>query len=222
MPVKPYLPSLVIGTWLLSLGFVLLTLTTPLEFTPLPLGNLPRLGLWGLVFPACQMLWQRTGVLRGLWRTLPWLLWGPLLVLQSGWFLLLLLSFEQRAMLEPTTSMFARPQVWRTKRVLFRRGLQVVAMQQIDPLELYPRSFRTALLTPVFPGLQWATRLTDNQLLDASWQVSDLADVQASPQIGRQLLQLSRDSTLHRLLRPSIQQAWRRHQEAVRYYPPVK
>ena len=220
MSVKPYLPSLVIGTWLLSLGFVVLTLTTPLEFTPLPLSNLPRLGVWGLAFPACRMLWQRTGRLRGLWRTVPWLLWGPLLVVQSGWFLLMMLSFEQwPRLLKPTTSVFARQQVWLTRRVLFRRGLQVVASQRIDPLALYPGSFRTVLLTPVLPGLQWATRLTGNKPLDASWQLSDLPDAQAHPQVGRTVLQLSRDSTLHRLLRSSIQQAWRRHLEAVRYHP---
>ncbi|MDF7815229.1 hypothetical protein [Hymenobacter sp. YC55] len=210
---KSPLASIVIGTWLLSLGLMVLTLTTPLEFTPLPFDNLPRWGVWGLAFPACRLLGVRPGWRRRLWRTVPWLLWAPLLLVQIGWSLSLLLASSQdwSRLLDPTRGVFARPQRWQTKRVLFRRGWQVVALQRHDPQDFHPYAARTAQLTPVLPGLQWATRLTRHQRLDASWQVSDLPDLQANPRtyFSREVVRLSGDSTVLRLLRLRLPQGQR-------------
>ncbi|MGY2134878.1 hypothetical protein ACW9KT_21790 [Hymenobacter sp. HD11105] len=212
----PSLSRVVIGCWLVSLVLIGLTLATPLEFTPLTLGNLPRWGAWGLAFPACHLLGQHATRFRVIWRVLPWLLWGPLVVVQALWLVLALpTATTWSPILEPTLSVFARPQQWQTTRVLFQRSEQVVAMQQLGPQALYPREFRTAIHTPLVPGLQWVTSLNAPQRLDASWQVVDLPTLRTNTYLRRRVLRLSQDSAVHRSLRPWEQAFARRRAKAV-------
>ncbi len=197
---------MIIRLWLLSIGAMGTTLFTPLEFSPLPLENIPRWGFWGLAFPACRMLGVHIGVLPKLWRAVPWVLWAPLLVVQALWMLLSVpetLSGPWSKAFEPMAGLFARQEKWVTIRVLFRRGWQVVAVQQIAPMSFYPRCHRTAMITPLLPGLQWATRLehrkNEDCVLGASWQIVAPQELIVSKRYPFELekaVQLSCDSAL--------------------------
>ena len=203
---------------------MIITLFTPLEFSPLPLDNIPRWGVWGLAFPACRMLSVRTGILPKLWRAVPWVLWTPLLVVQALWIPLSApetLSGPWSKTVEPMAGLFARQEKWATARVLFRRGWQVVAVQQIEPVNFYPRYHRTAIITPLLPGFQWATRLerrTNNDcVLDASWQIVAPQEMTTSKRYPFELEKaalLSCDSALLRTLH--TWQMQRRQQRALK------
>jgi hypothetical protein len=195
-----------LGAWLLSLVLVLLTTVTPLEFTPLWLGNLPRWGLWGLAFPACHRL--RTGSLRlpWLWTGLPWLLWG-LLVVGEGLFAYGIATHTPRRwakLMEPLQWLFANQARWRPGLVLFTHGRQHLTHQ----LLWHPRygvvDIRQVQLLPLLPGLQWAKRLPEPLyaagVLDESWQVADTASAG-----------MSRDTSLPRRIRPWL----RKHPEGL-------
>ena len=193
-----FLLKLLTIIWVISLLMVILTLATPLEFVPLTLGNIPRWVVWGLAFPACHQLWVRTGRLRWFWKSLPWLLWAPLVLVEGmvvwdtfhGSYHT---TFWERA-LQPVELVFANQNRWAMQHTLFRRGALVV----VHELCWHPQEgvvdLRQAKLVPLLPGLQWATRLsTDFQpgVVDASWQLVDTVHVG-----------MSQDTTLQRQLKP--------------------
>jgi hypothetical protein len=167
---------LVIGC-LVSLVLVGLSIFSPVELVPLPLENVPRWGLYALAFPACRLLQARWPRGRLVWKTVPWLAWGPLLVVL---FFSLPMTVAQTPakswadIFAPLTWFFARPEEWRTSQVLFRRGRQLVVEQRYVPWD-QPRprmlrgSWRTALVTPLVPGVQWAVPLPGPGSLDTSW-----------------------------------------------------
>jgi hypothetical protein len=197
----------------LSLVLVLLTVATPLEFVPLPLGNIPRWALWGLAFPACHHLWLRTGRFRWVWKALPWVLWS-LLVVAEGlavwvWFYRANHTPFWQSVPNPLEMVFANRERWRTERTLFRRGRLVIVHQ----LCLAPRygvtDLRQAQLVPLLPGLQWAARLPGDfqpGVVDTSWQLVDTVAAEMSQDTALQrrvkpwLLQ--RDSVINGLIRP--------------------
>jgi hypothetical protein len=141
------------------------------------------------------------------------------LVVVQGFYLLLALGQDQpgnwtRA-LEPARTLFLRPQRWHTQRVLFQRGTQVVVVQRLQPSSFRPWYARTAKLTPVLPGLQWAESLPGEGVLDASWRFVDTLHHDRYSLVA---VRLSRDSAVHRWRRPwwqARQQAGQRHQRAL-------
>ena len=210
---KPTWQRRVVRTWLVCLILVALSIWTPLELVPLPMENVPRWGLWALAFPAAEVLRARWPRLRWLWRCLPWVLWVPLLaVLFFG----LPTTVAQTPakpwaeILSPLRWLFARAEEWRTVRVHFHRGRQVVAFQAyvpvnqpVPPFWFWGRGLsRNAVVTPLVPGLQWAEPVPP--LLDASWQATPLDERDSVDQyrVATLQLSLSGDSALHQRLRP--------------------
>lgn len=194
---KPAISKLIISVWLLSLLLTILTLFTRLEFTPLPLGNLLRCAVWGLAFPACYLLRLHNRRLRWLWLLLPWLIWS-LLVWAEGMAVWVSLhsgpSYTfQAAVLEPLKFIFANKEHWIKQRVIFRRGSQVIAHQYLYEKPKGILDVRQAIITPLLPGLQWATRLpiAGQGVVDASWQLVDSTSVE-----------MSQDTALNRRLKP--------------------
>lgn len=114
--------------------------------------------------------------------------------------------------LAPVTWVVARPQEWRTTHILFRRGYQLVVQQRYiawdQPLPLVPArgTYRTALVTPLLPGVQWAAPLTGPGSLDASWQAQEPTDTTAFERLMLREAQLawSGDSILHRRFRAQL------------------
>jgi hypothetical protein len=202
--IKAAIPVLVIGAWLLSLVLVILTTATPLEFDPRWLGNVARGALWGLAFPACALLARRGGWFRWVLLGLPWLLWSSIVVVEvmaigylcqrprSEWNHT---PFWRKAV-EPLEWVFANREMWWPPNVLFRRGNSVVASQLLLEKRKGVLNSRVAYLTPVLPGLRWASCLPegDNKLLlDTSWQLVDTASVE-----------MSQDTALQRRVRPWV------------------
>jgi len=199
---------LVIG-WAVSFILVVLSIFTPMELVPLPLENVPRWGLYALAFPACGLLQARWPRGRLVWKTLPWLGWGPLLVVL---FFSLPMTVAQTPakswadIFAPLTWFFARPEEWRTSQVLFRRGNQLVVEQRYVPWDqLRPRmlrgSWRTALVTPLVPGVQWAVPLGPGSL-DDSWHAQQPTGLDKFRRLSmlQSQLEWSGDSVLHRRL----------------------
>ncbi|RPD43742.1 hypothetical protein DNI29_23055 [Hymenobacter sediminis] len=189
-------PRLLIGSWALSLLFMVLTLSTPLEFSPLPVENIFRWGVWLLAFPACRQLYQITGRLPWLWKLVPWLLWSPVLFLE-GFVLLQPSSYPlwKRA-LEPVEFIFWNRADWDTKRVLFRRGNSEVAFQHLRDPRMGYIDDRLAYYTPLLPGVHWASPIPGEyplvqNVIDTSWQIVDTASAE-----------LSQDMALRRSLQP--------------------
>jgi hypothetical protein len=194
---KPSLVRLIISSWLTSLLLTILTLFTRLEFSPLPLGNIPRWIVWGLAFPACYLLRLHNHRLRWLWMMIPWLLWAFLICMQG---LAVWVSFHQvgsytfwEGMLEPPRFAFANQERWIKQRVIFRRGSQVIEHQYLYEKPMGILDVRQAIITPILPGLQWATRLpiAGQGVVDASWQLVDSTSVE-----------MSQDTALNRRLKP--------------------
>jgi hypothetical protein len=221
---KPARQQWVVGAWLACLVLVGLSIWTPLELVPLPVENVPRWGLWALVLPAGWALQARWPRLRWLWRTVPWVLWGPLLAVLFFWWPMTVAQTPAKPwaeILSPLRWLFARAEEWRTVQVLFHRGHQVVAFQAYVPVNqpLQPLWFvargssRQAIVTPLCPGLQWAEPLPMS--LDASWHAAKLDELNPVAQysLAREQLALSGDSALHQRLRPGQQEraaaAWR-------------
>jgi hypothetical protein len=185
-----YLPKLILTIWLLSAVMVLLTASTPLEFVPLPLGNLPRWGFWLLVFPVARWLTARAGRLAKVWRLLPWLLWTPLILLQlftvGFWF-----SHPQnreyaaadrtpwtkvvKQVLSPLELVFAQNESWSTGSVEYRRGNNLAVRQLLR--SNWGAQPRRIILTPVLPGLQWCVPISEDSVLKAPWQVVDTVTI---------------------------------------------
>lgn len=194
----PYLTGLLTSIWLLSLVLVLLTVATPLEFVPLPVGNIPRWALWGLAFPACHHLWLRIGRFRWVWQLLPWLLWLLLFVAECFTVWVWLQGGHQatfwKSVRYPLEVVFANRERWQTVRTLFRRGPLVIVHQ----LCLAPRygvtDLRQVKVVPLLPGLQWAARLPGDfqpGVVDASWQLVDTVAAE-----------MSQDTALQRRVKP--------------------
>ncbi|TGE28498.1 hypothetical protein [Hymenobacter metallicola] len=180
--IKEYLPNLIATIWLLCWPLVLLTYFTPLEFVPLQLGNLPRLGLWLLAFPATRWLKTRTRILSWLWTLLPWLMWGPLVLVQ----LVVVASWYQKAKsytpgkfqwtswrqaVIPVEDLFVRQYPWHTVAFDYRQG-DVVAVRQLRFTNAGAEP-RRVIITPVMPGLQWCVPIPYDSLLKAPWQMVD-------------------------------------------------
>lgn len=200
-----YQTGWVVGAWLFSLFIAVLIAFTPLEFLPLPLGNVPRWLTWGLAIPACRLLQARVPRLRWVLTALPWLLWGPLVLGQGLWFLLSLGASGPMVwsrVLEPVRTLFACDDEWHTKRVLFRRGRQFVVTQRLSDESFGPRYARTALVTPLLPGIQWAQRMDRDSVLDNSWL---FVDTLRKDENSLYAVRLSRDSAVHRWIRPWLQ-----------------
>jgi hypothetical protein len=203
----------VVGTWFGCLLLVGLSIWTPLELVPLPVENVPRWGLWAFAFPAVWVVQARWPRLRWLWHAAPWVLWLPLLTVQLFWLPLTVAQTPAKSWTEifsPLRWLFARTEEWRTVQVLFHRGRQVVALQAYVPANqpLPPRWFfargssRTALVTPLVPGLQWAEPVS--AFLDASWRAEPLNELSpvARYHFVNEQLAMSSDSALHQRLRP--------------------
>lgn len=175
--------------WLVSLVLVLLTTFTPLEFNPIQLTYLPRWGLWFLVIPATQWLWTSTRILPWLWKSIPWLLWVPLLALQLAYSIksyiryptynvfrnirYTLLIFEDVFAAQLRTPYYFY--TWHTNTIHYRWGSRIVAQQLLDtPWGGEPRR---VIITPLLPGLQWSQPIADDLLLHAPWQPVDTASV---------------------------------------------
>jgi hypothetical protein len=219
---------LVVG-WLVSLVLVGLSIFTPVELVPLPLENVPRWGLYALVFPACGLLQARWPRARFLWQSVPWLVWGPLLAVLFFWLPTTVAQTPAKPwsdILAPLTWLFARPEEWRTSQVLFRRGSQVVVQQHYvpwnQPLLRFPvrGSWRTARVMPLVPGVQWAAPLPGPSSLDASWQAQQptgLAKDQRFFLLEAQL-EWSGDSALRRRLLAQLPtwaaQLWQERRQA--------
>ncbi|MDQ2770298.1 MAG: hypothetical protein M3Y54_07345 [Bacteroidota bacterium] len=187
---------LLIGLWLLSLVLVIITLTTPLEFSPLPLGNIPRWLVWGLAFPVGRWVARRGNWFRWVGYAIPGLLWGSVIGVE----LLVAWDVYQRPASEyhthtwrkavrPLEMVFFNRLHWLPPDVLFRRSNKVVAHQLLlDPR--YGARFRYAILSPVLPGLQWAKQIPipedAEKLLDVSWQLVDTVSVGMSQDTGLQ------------------------------------
>jgi hypothetical protein len=224
MKSRPFWHSkwVVVG-WLGSVVLVALSIFTPVEFAPLPLENVPRWGLYALAFPACGLLQTRWPRGHLLWQMLPWLSWGPLLGVLFFWLPTTVAQTPAKPwsdILAPVTWVVARPQEWRTTHILFRRGRQLVVQQQYvawnQPLPRVPArgTWRTALVTPLLPGVQWAVPLSGLGSLDASWQAQEpTASTAFARLMLRQVqLQWSSDSVLHRRLHaqlPTLTAQWR-------------
>lgn len=194
---KPSLTKSIISIWLTSLLLTILTLFTRLEFTPLPLGNTSRWIIWGLAFPACYLLRLRNRRLRWLWIMIPWLLWTGLIYMEG---LAVWVSFHQvgrytfwEATLEPLRFAFANQERWIKQRVIFRRGSQVIEHQYLYERPMGILDVRQAIITPILPGLQLATRLpiAGQGVVDDSWQLVDSTSVE-----------MSQDTALNRRLKP--------------------
>lgn len=210
----------VIG-WLASLVMVWLSIFTPVELVPLQLENVPRWGLYALAFPACRLLQRRWPRGRLLWAALPWLGWGPLLAVLFFWLPATVAQTPAKSwsdILAPLTWLFARPEEWRTEQVLFRRGSQLVVEECYVPWDQSrPRmlrgAWRTAIVTPLLPGVQWAAPLPGPGSLDASWQAQKPVGLNKFSTIFMRQAQLkwSSDSALHRQLLAQLP-AWATHQ----------
>jgi hypothetical protein len=162
MPTKPRFATLIVGVWLLGLVLVPLTLFTPLEFTPLWLGNLPRWGLWGLAFPACH--WLRVRTKCRLWAAVPWVLWAPLAyaVGDNGW-----RSYRDAAqshapmrwstLVQPLELTFANDKRWWRQQVLSQNGARVTSLE-MDVSRYGSEGIRYTEIFQLLPGLQWARR----------------------------------------------------------------
>lgn len=192
------LPRVLPVLWLLSLLLVLLTLATPLEFVPLAWGNLPRWILWGMAFPACRQLGARTGRLRWVWGSVPWVLWLLLLAAEAlavwGWFYGSHRVTFWKTVRYPLEVVFANRDHWETQQVLFRRGPLVLVQQLCWHPQHGIVDSRQAKVVPLLPGLQWASRLAtyfQPGVVDASWQVVDTASVG-----------MSQDTALQRRVKP--------------------
>lgn len=200
-------PNWLIVGWLISVVLVGLSIFTPVELVPLPLENVPRWGCYGLVFPACRLLQAHWPRARLFWQTVPWLTWGPLLVVLFFWLPTTVAQTPAKPwadIVAPLTWLFARPEEWRTSQVLFRRGRQLVVEQRYVPWD-QPRprmlrgTWRTAVVTPVGPGVQWAAPLPGPGSLDATWHAQPLP---ALPQ------PLTRSGRFHRFLTLQAQLEW--------------
>lgn len=210
---KAAAPALVIGAWLISIMLVILTAATPLEFDPRWLGNIARWGLFGLAFSACGLLAHRGGWFRWVLLGVPWLLWGSLGAgeLTHLWYLCHRSPSQWdhtpfwRKAVGPLEWLFANQEVWWPPHVLFRRGDSIVATHFLGEKRTGLLDSRVAFLTPIFPGLRWASRLPEGdnkQLLDTSWQLVDTASVG-----------MSQDTALQRRVRPWVI-GQRRNQQA--------
>lgn len=189
-------PRLLIGSWVLSLLLVVLTLATPLEFSPLPVENIFRWGAWLLAFPACRRLYHLTGRLPWLWKLLPWLVWSPVLFLE-GYVVLHPSRYPlwKRA-LEPLEWVFWNRADWETKRVLFRRGSSEVVFHHLRDPRMGYLEYRLAYYTPLLPGVHWMRLIPGDyplvqDVVDPSWQIVDTASAE-----------LSQDMALRRRLKP--------------------
>jgi hypothetical protein len=196
-----------VAGWLTSVVLVGLSIFTPVELVPLPLENVPRWGLYGLVFPACGLLRARWPRVCLLWQTVPWLVWGPLLAVLFFWLPATLAQTPAKPwanIVAPLTWLFARPEEWRTSQVLFRRGPQLVVEQRYVPWnQVRPRllrgAWRTAVVTPLVPGVQWAAPLPGPGCLDASWHAQPLPALNQA---------LTRSAKFHRFLMLQAQLKW--------------
>jgi len=197
---------LVIG-WVGSFVLVSLSIFTPVELVPLPLENVPRWGLYALAFPACSWLQARWPRGRFVWKMVPWLFWGPLGVVL---FFSLTMTVAQTPakswadIFAPLTWLFARPEEWRTSQILFRRGRQLVVQQRYVPWDqprprLLRGTWRTAVVTPLGPGVQWAAPLPGPGCLDTTWHAQRLADLKPP---------LTRVERFHRLYTLEAQLEW--------------
>jgi hypothetical protein len=191
-----HLSRLLIGAWVLSLVLVVLTLATPLEFSPLPVENVFRWGTWLLAIPACRRLQQLTGRLLWLWKLLPWLLWSPVLFLEG--YIVLRPSYHSlgRRVLQPLEWIFWNRADWGMQYVLFRRENSEVVFDHLrDPQMGYLKD-RLAYHTPLLPGVHWVSPIPGEyplvqNVLDPSWQIVDTASAE-----------LSQDTVLRRRLQP--------------------
>jgi hypothetical protein len=214
--VKSAVPALVVGTWLLSLVLIILTTATPLEFDPRWLGNIARGSMWGLAFPACGLLARRNGWFRWVLLGVPWLLWSSIVAVEvmAIWYLCQRPRSEWdhtpfwRKAVEPLEWVFANQAAWGPPNVLFRQGKSMVASQLLWERRKGVLEARLAILTPVLPGLRWASCLPqgddNNRLLDTSWQLVDTASVG-----------MSQDTALQRRVRPWV--TGQRHNQQARW-----
>jgi hypothetical protein len=135
---------IVVG-WLVSLVLVGLNIFTPVELVPLSLENVPRWGIYALVFLAY-------GFLQACWpRALP-LADSAVARLGTAAGRTLFLAADDGGqtptkswsdILAPPTWLFARPEEWRTPQVLFCRGSQVVVQQRYVPWDQPLLRFRS-------------------------------------------------------------------------------
>ena len=186
---EKYISQFLAILWLVSLVLVLLTTFTPLEFNPIQLTYLPRWGLWFLVIPATQWLRTSTKILPWLWKSIPWLLWVPLLALQLAYSIKSYIHYPTHniflnvrhtvIILEDVfTAQLRTPferYTWYTHTIHYRWGNRVVAQQLLHtPWGGEPRR---VIITPLLPGLQWSQAITDDLIFQAPWQPVDTATV---------------------------------------------
>lgn len=169
--------SLLLYAWAMSFVLSVLLWCTPLEFTPLWLGNLPHCGLWLLAPPACTLLRANQRRLRVVWLTIPWLLWAPL-ALVTG------ISFEHsrhnqekiywHTVFHPLERIFASDYRWVPYKGISEEGRQTVSLES-EESGWGGRGLHVTTAYALLPGLRWAThrRLTE---VENSRYFPDLVD----------------------------------------------
>jgi hypothetical protein len=168
--------------WLLCLLISVCAELTPLEFTPLSIGNPIHWIVWGLAFPASGLLQVQIKQLRQVWIFMPKLLWGGITSIQILWTVFILvygyrhqqLRYFWRDAFEPSKHVFARRASWSANgKAEYRQGKSVVRRQGLwDP----PYGFLTSrrvILAPIIPGLVWVTPISNDSILVKPWQVVD-------------------------------------------------
>jgi hypothetical protein len=151
--------SLLLYAWAMSFVLSVLLWCTPLEFTPLWLGNLPHWGLWVLALPACTRLRANQRRVRVVWLTISGLLWAPL-VLATG------ISFWQcwhdqekirwHNVFHPVEMTFASDYRWAPYKHIAREGRQTVSLES-EESGWGGRGLHVTTAYALLPGLRWAT-----------------------------------------------------------------
>jgi hypothetical protein len=170
--------------WLLCLFLSICIELTPLEFTPLAIGNPIHWGVGGFAFPVSGLLRVQFQQLRRVWILIPKLLWGGMISIQVLWMFALLLYWDKHQPLwyfwrdapVPLEYVFARREYWwRTEDADFRHGNSRVIRQ----LLIHPRygvtNTRRAIITRVATGLQWTEPIAYDSILAKTWLSIDIS-----------------------------------------------
>jgi hypothetical protein len=161
-------PFVLLALWAGSLVLTVLTLWTPLEFTPFWLNNVPRWGAWGLALPVGCVWWTRAGRWRWALAAIPGLLWFPLVFiavesLRDAYQDKSVVSWGRvRYALELT---FADGRWWRTRTVIAQRGACTVSLE-LGYSNYGSSGTHFTTTYALLPGVHWTTRrqATDEEL----------------------------------------------------------